>query len=196
MHALLGADSPGGLAFRQAFAAQYNHHAYRSGLLEHSLQVADATASAAAIFPAIDRDLAVCGALLHDIGKLETYTGDEHAVELNDIGKLIGEIPAGYYLVRRHIEDLPHSRRLSPRRCCTSSCLITAAWSTAARCCRSPARRCSSTPWTSSAATSAALTASSARLPQAIAGLGTTGRLAARFARREPPGPTGTPALR
>ena len=68
---LLGPSYSTGRAFRRAFAAQYNHHAYRCGLLEHSLQVADATAVAGHTFAGIDRDLAVCGALLHDIGKLD-----------------------------------------------------------------------------------------------------------------------------
>jgi 3'-5' exoribonuclease len=104
---LLGNASDGGRAFRRAFAARYNHHAYRSGLLEHSLQVADATAAAAEIFAGVDRDLAVCGALLHDIGKLDTYSGQESGVTLNDAGKLIGEIPSGYYTVRRAIEHIP-----------------------------------------------------------------------------------------
>jgi 3'-5' exoribonuclease len=107
MERLLGTGSDTGRAFRRAFAAQYNHHAYRSGLLEHSLQVADATAGATAVFAGVDRDLAVCGALLHDIGKLDAYSGDGYRAELNDTGKLIGEIPAGYYTVRRWIEDLP-----------------------------------------------------------------------------------------
>jgi len=106
MSVFVGDESPGGRLFRRVFAAQYNHHAYRSGLLEHSLAVAQAVSAAAAIFPGIDRDLAVCGALLHDIGKLDAYSGDEHAVALNDSGKLIGEIPSGYYTVRRHIEDI------------------------------------------------------------------------------------------
>jgi 3'-5' exoribonuclease len=107
MDALLGGGSQSGLEFRRAFAAQYNHHAYRSGLLEHSLAVAQATAAAAQIFPGIDRDLAVSGALLHDIGKLDAYSGDEHSVTMNDAGKLIGEIPSGYYRVRRCIEEIP-----------------------------------------------------------------------------------------
>jgi 3'-5' exoribonuclease len=107
MDALLGASSDTGRSFRRAFAAQYNHHAYRSGLLEHSLQVADTVAAAAKIFVGIDRDLAVCGALLHDLGKLDAYSGDECGAELNDAGKLIGEIPSGYYTVRRAIERIP-----------------------------------------------------------------------------------------
>jgi 3'-5' exoribonuclease len=107
MERLLGLKSSSGRAFRRAFAAQYNHHAYLSGLLEHSLQVADATVAAADTFAGIDRELALCGALLHDIGKLDAYSGDSCAASLNDTGKLIGEIPSGYYTVRRAIEQVP-----------------------------------------------------------------------------------------
>ena len=32
-------NTPGGRAYREAPAAKYNHHAYRAGLLEHSLQI-------------------------------------------------------------------------------------------------------------------------------------------------------------
>ena len=107
MERLLGTESSSGRAFRRAFAAQYNHHAYRGGLLEHSLQVADATVAAARTFAGIDRELALCGALLHDIGKLDAYSGDACGVSLNDAGRLIGEIPSGYYTVRRAIEQIP-----------------------------------------------------------------------------------------
>jgi 3'-5' exoribonuclease len=107
MERLLGAGSTSGRAFRRAFAAQYNHRAYRGGLLEHSLQVADATADAARTFAGIDRELALCGALLHDIGKLDAYSGDACGASLNDAGRLIGEIPSGYYTVRRAIEQIP-----------------------------------------------------------------------------------------
>ena len=47
------------------------------------------------------------GALLHDIGKLDAYTADPLAIDMTDLGKLQGEIPLGYYRVRRLIEDLP-----------------------------------------------------------------------------------------
>jgi 3'-5' exoribonuclease len=105
--ALLGPRSAVGRAYRQAFAAQYNHHACRSGLLEHSLQVAALVDDAAQVLGRVNRDLAVCGALLHDIGKLDAYSGNDHAVELNDEGKLIGEISAGYYNVRHALAQIP-----------------------------------------------------------------------------------------
>ena len=61
----------------------------------------------AATFPGIDRDVAVTGALLHDIGKIEAYASAGMTIEMTDAGKLQGEIALGYYRVRRLTEDLP-----------------------------------------------------------------------------------------
>jgi 3'-5' exoribonuclease len=91
----------------EAPAAKTYHQAYRHGLLEHCLSVAQGVHTLAATFPGIDHDLAVTGALLHDIGKVEAYSMAGGAIELTDAGKLLGEIPLGYYLVRREIERLP-----------------------------------------------------------------------------------------
>jgi 3'-5' exoribonuclease len=93
--------------FSEAPAAKVFHQAYRHGLLEHTLSVAQAVSAAANFFPGIDRDVAVTGALLHDIGKTEAYNDDPLAIDLTDAGRLQGEIPLGYYLVRRRIEDIP-----------------------------------------------------------------------------------------
>jgi 3'-5' exoribonuclease len=104
---VFGPKSPTWKQFRDAPAAKRYHQAYRHGLLEHSLTVAQAVSAISATFPGIDRDVAVTGALLHDIGKLEAYTADPLAIDMTDIGKLQGEIPLGYYRIRRAIEDLP-----------------------------------------------------------------------------------------
>ncbi len=93
-------------SYRDAPAAKRYHQAYRHGLLEHCLTVAQAVSAISATFPGIDRDIAVTGALLHDIGKLEAYEVDGGAISLSDHGRLFGEIPLGYYLVRRLIEQL------------------------------------------------------------------------------------------
>ncbi len=92
--------------FRDAPAAKHYHQAYRHGLLEHTVSVAQAVSAAAALFPGIDRDVAVTGALLHDIGKTEAYNDDPLAIELTDAGRLHSEIPLGYYKVRREIEEI------------------------------------------------------------------------------------------
>jgi 3'-5' exoribonuclease len=107
LDSFFGEASPTWARFRDAPAAKVYHQAYRHGLLEHTLSVAQAVSAAANFFPGIDRDIAVTGALLHDIGKTEAYNDDAMAIDLTDLGRLQGEIPLGYYLVRRQIENLP-----------------------------------------------------------------------------------------
>jgi 3'-5' exoribonuclease len=104
---VLGPQTPTWELFRRAPAAKLYHQAYVHGLLEHCLTVAQGVALMAGTFPGIDRDVAVAGALLHDIGKLEAYTADPSAIDLTDAGRLHGEIPLGYYRIRRAIEDIP-----------------------------------------------------------------------------------------
>jgi len=101
-----GAETASWKRFRVAPAAKFYHQAYTHGLLEHALSVAQAVSAAAAAFPGIDRDLAVTGALLHDIGKTQAYNDDPLAIDLTGVGRLLGEIPIGYYIVRRGIESI------------------------------------------------------------------------------------------
>jgi 3'-5' exoribonuclease len=92
--------------FKVAPAAKHYHQAYRHGLLEHTLGVAQGVSAVSATFPGVDRDLAIAGALLHDLGKLDTYALEGRAIELTDAGRLHGEIALGYYRIRREIEDI------------------------------------------------------------------------------------------
>jgi 3'-5' exoribonuclease len=103
---LLSPGSEIGHRWHQAPAAKYYHQAYRHGLLEHCLSVAQGVSAMAATFPGIDRDVAVTGALLHDIGKVDAYRDEAGAIELTDAGRLLAEIPLGYYIVRRQIEAI------------------------------------------------------------------------------------------
>jgi 3'-5' exoribonuclease len=103
---LLDRDTEIGRRWHEAPAAKHYHQAYRRGLLEHCLSVAEGVSAMAATFPGIDRDVAVTGALLHDIGKVDAYAFAGDAIELTDQGKLHGEIPLGYYTVRREIERI------------------------------------------------------------------------------------------
>ena len=57
------------------------HHAYRGGLLEHVLKIAEVGSALAASYGA-DADLVVAGAVLHDIGKLEELSYDGRHVVL------------------------------------------------------------------------------------------------------------------
>ena len=103
---VFGAGSELWEGYRRAPAAKHYHQAYCHGLLEHCLSVAQAVSAISATFSGIDRDVAVAGALLHDIGKLEAYTEDPRSIDFTDLGRLHGEIALGYYRVRRMIEDI------------------------------------------------------------------------------------------
>ncbi len=92
--------------YREAPAAKHYHQAYRHGLLEHSLTVAQAVSALSSVFGGIDRDVAVTGALIHDIGKLETYEIDGEQIVMSDLGRLQGEIPLGYFRIRTEIEGI------------------------------------------------------------------------------------------
>src|SRR5271167_2476807 len=103
---VFGEESKLWAGYRVAPAAKHYHQAYRHGLLEHCLGVAQAVSAISATFAGIDRDVAVTGALLHDIGKLEAYTDDPQNIDLTDAGRLHGEIALGYYRIRRTIEEI------------------------------------------------------------------------------------------
>jgi 3'-5' exoribonuclease len=93
-------------SFRQAPAAKHYHQAYPHGLLEHSVTVAQTVSAISAVFGGIDRDVAVTGALLHDIGKLDAYATSSGSIEMTDRGRLHGEIALGYFRVRSELERI------------------------------------------------------------------------------------------
>ena len=80
-------------------AAVRHHHAYIGGLLEHSLNVAKIVDSVSKIY-GVNRDLAVSGALLHDIGKIREYAVKPSGIEVSTEGELKGHIVIGVEMVR------------------------------------------------------------------------------------------------
>ncbi len=95
-----------GRGFAVGPAAIRNHHAYRHGLLEHSLVVSEVARGVADNLPSVDRDLVVVGALLHDIGKVAGYSSDPFAPGFTDAGRLQGEIVLGHDLVGALIAEI------------------------------------------------------------------------------------------
>lgn len=86
-------------------AARNIHHAYRSGLLEHVLQIMKVSLFLADEYGA-RRDLLIAGALLHDIGKLRELsysTTTEYTVE----GNLVGHIVMGVQMLHDAVRDEP-----------------------------------------------------------------------------------------
>jgi 3'-5' exoribonuclease len=90
-----------GDAFRTAPAAIAMHHAYRHGLLEHTLRMARAAKALLPLYPEVDADLALAGILLHDTGKTIEYEGTL-ATRRSRRGLLQGHVVLGYQLARKH----------------------------------------------------------------------------------------------
>lgn len=57
-------------------AAKSNHHVGFGGLMLHTNKMVHMAKCYADIYPDLDRELLICGAALHDIGKLEEYDMD------------------------------------------------------------------------------------------------------------------------
>ncbi len=87
--------------FLLAPAAKRMHHAYQGGLVEHSLSVAALAEAVAAHYPALNRDLLLTGALLHDIAKIEEFTGPRPPIDYTDRGRLLGHLVMGVDMMRQ-----------------------------------------------------------------------------------------------
>ncbi len=81
-------------------AARQNHHAYLGGLLEHTWFVTRLALQAAGLYPDINRQLVVAGAILHDLGKLRELS-QPHAPEYTIPGQLLGHIVLGWEMIRQ-----------------------------------------------------------------------------------------------
>lgn len=92
-------DEIGG-SFRTAPAATSMHHAYRHGLLEHTLHMARAAKALLPLYPEVDADIAIAGVLVHDTGKVTEYEGALGARRSRK-GILQGHVVLGYAIVRK-----------------------------------------------------------------------------------------------
>lgn len=75
--------------------AKFVHHAYVGGTLIHSVSVAKIARVMAATIDEASVDLCTSGALLHDLGKLVSYSVNGAIIDITDIGMLEGHIMAG-----------------------------------------------------------------------------------------------------
>lgn len=81
-------------------AARRNHHAYLGGLLEHTWFVTRLAFQTAGLYPAINRQLVVAGAILHDLGKIKELA-QPYAPEYTVPGQLLGHIVLGWEMIRQ-----------------------------------------------------------------------------------------------
>ncbi|MBI5731033.1 MAG: HD domain-containing protein [Ignavibacteriales bacterium] len=93
--------------YSKAPAGKGWHHAYIHGLLEHTLEIVRICELMCAIHANLNRDLLICGALLHDFGKIEELTYDT-TFDYSDKGKLIGHIMIGALEVEKTAVTIPN----------------------------------------------------------------------------------------
>jgi 3'-5' exoribonuclease len=86
-------------------AAKSIHHAYIHGLLEHTISVGNIVKFLSRSYPRIDRDIALAGALLHDIGKIcELEITNPNVYTLK--GKLLGHLIEGVIILEKKAGEL------------------------------------------------------------------------------------------
>ncbi len=84
------------------------HHAMRSGLLQHTLSIVRLAQSVCEIYPFVNSDLLLGGAMLHDIAKLEELVAGETGIAsgYSVEGTLLGHLVKGAMLVEKTAEQL------------------------------------------------------------------------------------------
>lgn len=85
-------------------AALTVHHAYRGGLLEHILKIAQVGTTLATAYGA-DPDVVLAGAVLHDLGKVEELSYDG-VTSYSRTGNLLGHIMIGTIMAREEMREM------------------------------------------------------------------------------------------
>lgn len=96
-------------AFKGHSAAKTVHHGFVGGLLEHTLSVTKMCDYYSRCYPALNRDLLITVAMLHDIGKVKELSQFPKN-DYTDEGQMLGHIMMGAEMVHDHcirIEGFP-----------------------------------------------------------------------------------------
>lgn len=87
-------------------ASMHYHQNYIGGLLEHTLNVVELCETSAKLYPQLDRDLVITGAILHDVGKMREFEVTT-SIDVTEEGMLRGHLIIGEGMVRERIESIP-----------------------------------------------------------------------------------------
>lgn len=111
LRSIFGNEKTGQL-FRNIPAGARKHHAYIGGLMEHTARVAALCIKMAQVYPEVDSSLLITGALLHDIGKIETYNLSR-GFDMTDDGRFFGHLVIGVRIVEQEITRMRNSEGLT-----------------------------------------------------------------------------------
>jgi 3'-5' exoribonuclease len=93
------------------------HHAFLGGLLEHTVALATLAVELCAVHPRLDRDLLLCAALVHDLGKTREYAYGAEITRTQE-GSMLGHVELGLRLIAAHTPStLAPDRRLALEHC-------------------------------------------------------------------------------
>ena len=112
----LAGDEALAAAWRSAPCTRSGHHAYRGGLVEHTVGVAAVCQTLAQWHPRLDADLLLAAALVHDLGHTRAFRLGA-TFELTDEGRLLGHVELGLRLLGERWAPLDEPRRLALAHC-------------------------------------------------------------------------------
>ena len=89
------------------------HHAIRGGLLFHTLSIVRLAQNVTKIYPFVDEELLISGAILHDIAKLSEFSVSESGIATgySAEGNLLGHLAMGAMVIERFAENLGISQK-------------------------------------------------------------------------------------
>ena len=94
-------------------AAYKLHHAVRGGLLMHTLSIVRLSQGVCKIYPFVDGELLLAGAILHDISKLQEFVVSDTGIAegYSTEGNLLGHLAMGAVKIDRYAERLGIDRK-------------------------------------------------------------------------------------
>ena len=89
------------------------HHAERGGLLLHTQSIVRLAQKICDVYPFVDKELLISGAILHDIAKLSEFDVAESGIAsgYSTEGNLIGHLAMGAMVVEKYAEKLGISKK-------------------------------------------------------------------------------------
>jgi 3'-5' exoribonuclease len=94
--------------FERYPGATTGHHAQVGGLLLHVWEVTRIAHAIAQTVRKANPELAIAGALLHDIGKVEAYAVTPEGFDFTATGRLIGHVTLGALMLDRRLAEAGH----------------------------------------------------------------------------------------
>lgn len=89
------------------------HHAIRGGLLYHTLSIVKLASAVCRLYPAVDRDLLLAGAILHDVSKIDEFDVSNLGIvkSYSVKGELLGHLVMGAVRIDQKAKELGISEK-------------------------------------------------------------------------------------